>query len=64
MYLFMHKFSYSVKVFFNPAPEGSFPACFSASSSADFDDQLIMKFCWGLITTQSFESGVLEQCNI
>ena len=43
------------------------PACFqtfTCSSTPDSNDKLCTKLCWSLITTHSFESGVLEQGSI
>ena len=34
---------------------------FPCSNTPDLNDQLVIKLCWSLITTGSFESGVLGQ---
>ena len=50
--------------FSNPGPAGDLHCMlymFPNSNTPDLNDQLIIELCWSLITTRSFESGVLGQ---
>ena len=54
-------------VFFNSGPRDPPPCMFSmfpSSTTPDWNDQLVIQLCSGLIRSHSFESGVLEEGNM